>query len=72
MRPSFIFLKIAPNSVSSADDATSFKMVQRVKISPLGVMGSPYFETERGINGLMHDSWISWHKGRMSLNGYLI
>ena len=46
MRPSFTFMKIAPNSASAADDATNFKMVRRVKISPLSVMGSASLGTE--------------------------
>ena len=39
--PSFTFMKSAPNSDSAADDATNFKMVQRVKNVLLSVMGSP-------------------------------
>ena len=31
VRHSFKFMKSAPNSASDADDATKFKMVQRVK-----------------------------------------
>ena len=37
-----------PNSASTADDATNFKMVQRVNITPLSVMGSPSLGTELG------------------------
>ena len=44
--PSFTFMKSAPNSASAADDATDFKMVQKVKITPLSVMGSPSLGTE--------------------------
>ena len=40
------FMKSAPKSASAADDSTNFKMVQRVKIVLLSVMGSPYFGTE--------------------------
>ena len=46
VRPSFTFTKSAPNSASAADDAKCFKMVQRVKIAPLSVMGSPSLGTE--------------------------
>ena len=46
MRPSFTFMNRLPNSASSADDATNFKMVQRVKIAPLNVMVSPSLGTE--------------------------
>ena len=35
-----------PNSASTADDATNFKMVQRVKIVLLGVIGYPCLGTE--------------------------
>ena len=46
VRPSFTFMKSAPNSASAANDATNFKMVQRVKIAQLSVMGSPYLGNE--------------------------
>ena len=32
MRPYFTSMKSAPNSDSAADDATNFKMLQRVKM----------------------------------------
>ena len=38
--PSFTFIKSATKSASAADDATHFKIVQRVKIAPLSVLGS--------------------------------
>ena len=44
--PSFAFMKGAPNSASADDDVTNFKSVQRVKCSPLSVMGYPYLGTE--------------------------
>ena len=44
--PSFTFMKSAPNSASASDDATNFKMVQRIKIAPLSVMGYPYLGDE--------------------------
>ena len=43
---SFTFMNIALKYVSAADDATNFKMVQRVKIAPLSVMSSPSLGTE--------------------------
>ena len=43
---SFTLINIAPNSASPTDDATNFKMVQKVKISLLTVMGSLYLGTE--------------------------
>ena len=43
VRPSLTFMESAPNYASAADDATNFKMVQRVKIALLSVMGSPSF-----------------------------
>ena len=46
MHPSLKFMKSVPNYASTADDATYFKMVQRVKNAPLNVMGSPYLGTE--------------------------
>ena len=46
VRPSFTLTKSAPNSDSAADDATNFKMVQRLKIVLLSVMGSPSLGTE--------------------------
>ena len=46
VRHSFKFMKSAPNSASDADDATKFKMVQRVKNASLSVMGSPSLVTE--------------------------
>ena len=39
VRPYFTFMNSAPNSASSADYATNFKIVQRVKIAPLNGMG---------------------------------
>ena len=47
MRPSFTFIKSAPNSTSAADDATNFKMMQRLKIVPLIVMGYPSLGNEQ-------------------------
>ena len=47
VRPYFKFTKSAPNYDSAAEDATKFKMLQRVKIAPLSVMGSPSLGTER-------------------------
>ena len=44
--PSFIFINIAPNSSSTSDDATNFKIVQRVKIAPLNGMGYPSLGTK--------------------------
>ena len=44
--PSFTFINSTPNSVYAADDATNFKIVKRVKISPVGVMGSPSLGNE--------------------------
>ena len=46
VHPYFKFMNSAPNSASAADDATNFKMVQRVKIALLIVMGSPSLGTE--------------------------
>ena len=46
VRPYFTFIKSAPNSASAADYATYFKILQRVKIAPLSVMGSPYLWPE--------------------------
>ena len=46
VRHSFTFMKSAPNSDSAADDATIVKIVQRVKIAMLSVMGSPSLGTE--------------------------
>ena len=46
VRPSFTFMKSALNSSSAADDAINFKIVQRVKIAPLSVIGSLYLGTE--------------------------
>ena len=46
VRPYFKFTKSAPNYASAAEDATKFKMLQRVKIAPLGVMGSPSLGNE--------------------------
>ena len=42
---SFTLMNSATNSDSDADDATNFKMVQRVKIVPLSVMCSPSLGT---------------------------
>ena len=42
----FTLMNIAPNSASAANDAINFKMVQRVKIVLLSVMGSPSLGTE--------------------------
>ena len=44
VHPSFTFMNIASNSASAADDATKFKMVQRVNFSPLSVMCSTSLE----------------------------
>ena len=41
MRPCFTSMKSAPNSDSAADYATHFKIVQRIKIAPFIMMGSP-------------------------------
>ena len=46
VHPSLTFMKSEPNSASAADDATHFKIVQRVWILPLSVMGSPSLRTE--------------------------
>ena len=46
VHPSFTFMKSAPKSSSAADDTTHFKIVQRVKIAPLSVMGSVSLGTE--------------------------
>ena len=46
VHPSFTFMKSAPNSASAADDATNFRIVQRVKIALLSVMGSPSLGNE--------------------------
>ena len=46
VRPSFTFMNSSPNSAFAAYDATHFKIVQKVKIVPLSVMGYPYLETE--------------------------
>ena len=46
VHPYFKFMNSAPNSDSAADDATHFKMVQRVNIALLIVMGYPYLGTE--------------------------
>ena len=46
VHPSFTFMNSAPNSASTADDATNFKIVQKVKIAPLSVMCSQYLGTE--------------------------
>ena len=46
VHPYFTFMKSASNSDSAADDVTNFKMVQRVKIAPLSVMGYPSLGTE--------------------------
>ena len=46
VRPSFTLMKSAPNSSSTSHDATKFKMVQRVKVALLSVMGSPSLGTE--------------------------
>ena len=42
----FTFMKSSPNYAFAADDATNFKIVQRVKIALLSMMSSPYLETE--------------------------
>ena len=47
VHPYFTFMKSAPNSNSTADDATNFKIAHRVKIALLSVMCSPYLGTER-------------------------
>ena len=46
MRPSFTLMNIASNSASINDDATNFRMIQRVKIAQLSVMGYPYLGGE--------------------------
>ena len=46
VHPYFKFMNSAPNSASTADDATNFRSVQRVKNSPLSVMGLPSLGTE--------------------------
>ena len=46
VRPPFTFMNISPNSDSAADDATIFKMVHSVNISPFNVMGYPSLWTE--------------------------
>ena len=46
MRPYLKLMKIAPNSASAVEDATNFKIVQRVKFAPLSVIGYPYLGTE--------------------------
>ena len=43
VQPYFAFINSAPNSDSAADNAKNFRMVQRVKISPLIVMSLPSF-----------------------------
>ena len=64
VRPSFTFMKRSPNSSYAADDATSFKIVHRVKIAPLSVMGSPYLGTtprkkwpDAQLLAFFSDSW---------------
>ena len=44
--PYFTSMDSAPNSASSADDTTHVKIVQRVKIALLSVMGSPSLVNE--------------------------
>ena len=46
VRTYLTLMKIAPNFGSTTDDVTNFKMVQRVKIAPLSVMGYPSLGTE--------------------------
>ena len=46
MSPYLKSMESAPNSTSSADDTTHVKIVQRVKIVPLSVMGSPSLVNE--------------------------
>ena len=46
VRSSFVLMNSAPNSASESDDATNFRMVQRVKNAPLSVMGSPSLGVE--------------------------
>ena len=46
VRPSFTFMDSAPKYASAADDATHFKIIQRVKIAPLSVMDSPSLGTK--------------------------
>ena len=41
MSPYLKYMESAPKSTSSADDTTHVKIVQRVKIALLSVMGSP-------------------------------
>ena len=40
------FMNSEPYSVSAADYAANFKIAQRVIITPLSMMGSPYLGTE--------------------------
>ena len=47
VRPYFTIMKSAPNLVYVSDDSTHFKIVQRVKIAPLSMMGHPSLGTER-------------------------
>ena len=47
VRPSFTFMKIAPNSASAADDATNFRIVQRV-ISHFHGAGALFFDSSIG------------------------
>ena len=46
VHPSFTFIKSAPNSDYAYDDATHYKIVRRLNIAPLSVMGYPFLETE--------------------------
>ena len=46
MSPSFTFIKSAPNFTSVACDVTNYEILQRVKIAPLSVMGSPSLRNE--------------------------
>ena len=59
VRPYFAFKKSAPNSASTADDATNFNIFHLLGMS-------------RGRNFLMHGSWSSLQTGGMRLNGCLI
>ena len=72
VRPYLTFANSAPKSASAAGDAKSFRMVQRVKISPFSVMGSPSLGTKPRKKWPEARIFHSWLKGRTSLNGCLI
>ena len=46
VHPYLKFIKSSPNSASAADYAKTFKIVQRVNIAPLSVMGYPHLGYE--------------------------